>query len=303
MENDILDSLEDHGYTGPLLDEHALSEAAEAGAKSVAFTQLVEWLVTQLAAFCSIDEKVSAIQGPSDSENFLMELSGFLREFSCPYANLTEGPIEGRLASRKACLQLLDYLLAELASVKMIAVKNPALLTSSKTSTDITVPTESDVARHMRLMLMALKIPKPSPNITAFEIFSQVESKLKELMSKYPDQVGKPLLKARLSEKQWAQVLAINEVLSEEYRIRREMLLKRLDVTIQSFMWSDKAKKNENKIAEVYQPIRRTLVAKTNVDVPQILAARDDLTRIQKTSSGEAREKTKCAINRVLIGQ
>lgn len=54
------------------------------------------------------------------------------------------------------------------------------------------------------------------------------------------------MLKARLSEKQWAQVLAINEVLSEEYRIRREMLLKRLDVTIQSFKWSDKAKVSSN---------------------------------------------------------
>lgn len=65
-------------------------------------------------------------------------------------------------------------------------------------------------------------------------------------MSQYPEQAGKPLLKARLSDKQWAQVLAINEVLSEEYRIRREMLLKRLDVTIQSFKWSDKAKVSSN---------------------------------------------------------
>jgi len=33
------------------------------------------------------------------------------------------------------------------------------------------------------------------------------------------------------------------------------------------------------------------------------LAARDDLTRLQKTSSGEARERSKCAINKVLIGK
>ena len=61
-------------------------------------------------------------------------------------------------------------------------------------------------------------------------------------MSKYPDQIGKPLLKTRLSDKQWEHILFVNNVLSDEYRVRREMLLKRLDVTIQSFKWSDKAK-------------------------------------------------------------
>ena len=61
-------------------------------------------------------------------------------------------------------------------------------------------------------------------------------------MGQYPGQAGQPLLKSRLSEKQWSQLLAINSVLADEYRVRREMLLKRLDVTIQSFKWSDKAK-------------------------------------------------------------
>lgn len=63
-------------------------------------------------------------------------------------------------------------------------------------------------------------------------------------MATYSDQIGKPLLKARLSDKQWQFVMEANATLAEEYRIRREMLLKRLDVTIQSFMWSDKAKVN-----------------------------------------------------------
>ena len=61
-------------------------------------------------------------------------------------------------------------------------------------------------------------------------------------MTKYPGQIGKPLLKARLSDKQWEQILKINDSLVLEYQMRREMLLKRLDVTIQSFMWADTAK-------------------------------------------------------------
>ena len=63
-----------------------------------------------------------------------------------------------------------------------------------------------------------------------------------ELMAKHPDIIGKPLLNARLSDKQWDHVLKINSALCEEYKIRRDMLLKRLDVTIQSFKWSDLGK-------------------------------------------------------------
>ena len=65
---------------------------------------------------------------------------------------------------------------------------------------------------------------------------------IKEVVSQNPDQIGKPLLKVRLSPKQWDNVNRINVILSEEYTTRREMLLKRIDVTIQSFMWSEKAK-------------------------------------------------------------
>ena len=54
--------------------------------------------------------------------------------------------------------------------------------------------------------------------------------------------MSKPLLKARLSDKQWEQILKINDSLVREYTTRREMILKRLDVTIQSFMWSEAAK-------------------------------------------------------------
>ena len=54
--------------------------------------------------------------------------------------------------------------------------------------------------------------------------------------------MSKPLLKASLSNKQWEKVNFINSAMRQEYECRRDMLLKRLDVTIQSFNWSDRAK-------------------------------------------------------------
>lgn len=38
------------------------------------------------------------------------------------------------------------------------------------------------------------------------------------------------------------KIEAINQTLVNEYEVRRKMLLKRLDVTVQSFGWSDRAK-------------------------------------------------------------
>jgi len=54
--------------------------------------------------------------------------------------------------------------------------------------------------------------------------------------------MSKPLLCTTLSEEQWQSVNFINSALNQEYVCRKTMVLKRLDVTIQSFKWSDKAK-------------------------------------------------------------
>ena len=45
-----------------------------------------------------------------------------------------------------------------------------------------------------------------------------------------------------LTEAQWAEVDQINADLTKEYSVRREMLLTRCDVTVQSFRWSDNVK-------------------------------------------------------------
>ena len=45
-----------------------------------------------------------------------------------------------------------------------------------------------------------------------------------------------------LTEGQWAQLDQINDELTKEYSVRRQMLLTRCDVTVQSFRWSDKVK-------------------------------------------------------------
>uniref|UniRef100_A0A0L8I3Y0 Protein FAM98A n=1 Tax=Octopus bimaculoides TaxID=37653 RepID=A0A0L8I3Y0_OCTBM len=296
MECDMLDVLEDLGYPVEQIDGEEFDKALEDGQRSPLFTQIVSWLTLKLKDFLIMEEHVNPITESSDSDTFMLELSAFLREIECPVNSLTGGTINERLSTKTVRLQLLDYLTMELASAMMLAVNKPIALVSVKNNQEVS--SESEIAAFLKSMLIALGFAKPPASITANQLFSKVEAKIKEMMSKNPNQLGKSLMKTRLSDKQWAHILNINNSLSVEYNTRREMLLKRLDVTIQSFMWSDKAKLNEKQIRAVYEARNKKLTSKSNIGICQILAARDGLLQIQKTSSGEAREKTQCAINK-----
>jgi len=54
------------------------------------------------------------------------------------------------------------------------------------------------------------------------------------------------------------------------------------------------------KMKKVYHPLRAALSDKSKVSVGHLYAAREDLSKIQRTSSGKNREKTACAINKVI---
>lgn len=71
----------------------------------------------------------------------------------------------------------------------------------------------------------------------------------KEALSHLPpssvNAVSRPIVKEPLRTEQWAELEKINDALRQEYTIRRRMLLKRADVTVQSFTWSGKMKVRE----------------------------------------------------------
>jgi len=54
------------------------------------------------------------------------------------------------------------------------------------------------------------------------------------------DPFGFPLLRHNLSVTQWRDVELMEKALRQDYEYRRLMLLQRVDVTIQSFTWSDR---------------------------------------------------------------
>lgn len=52
-------------------------------------------------------------------------------------------------------------------------------------------------------------------------------------------------------------------------------------------------------MARAYQPKRHSLTLKSSVSLAHLLAAREDLCNMVKTSSESCRERTTCAVNKV----
>lgn len=52
-------------------------------------------------------------------------------------------------------------------------------------------------------------------------------------------------------------------------------------------------------MAKAYQPRRHSLRPQSTVAMAELLAAREDICNVVKTSSGSSREKTACAVNKV----
>ena len=137
--------------------------------------------------------------------------------------------------------------------------------------------------------------------------------------------LGKGLVTQRLSEEQWSTLERINQSLTQEYATRRQMLLTRCDVTIQSFGWSERIKVDhthkttphkqettppfptqaigEDKISKVYQERREVLNVAAPIGMASVLAAREDLLTIRKTNDPSVRSHTQCFVNKVLIGR
>lgn len=84
--------------------------------------------------------------------------------------------------------------------------------------------------------MINLGISKPPEDITSQQFFCKVAGKIGEILAKLPKGYpGAPLLKVGLTEDQWKKLESLLGELMKDYKLRREMLLTRLDVTVQSF--------------------------------------------------------------------
>lgn len=169
---------------------------------------------------------------------------------------------------------------------------------------------ETPTAAALKDIAITLNLGKPPDNITPKLMFDKINTKLDEIIKRTDGmkRVGKPLFnpKVKLSDENWVKLDVLHRELDDEYNVRRKMLLTRLDCTVQSFQWSEKNKGKEGNITERFASKRQKLEALTtggkSTDIPMLLAARDSLAIIEKTSSANVRRNTKCKIQRHIMG-
>uniref|UniRef100_A0A6P7FR81 Protein FAM98B isoform X1 n=1 Tax=Diabrotica virgifera virgifera TaxID=50390 RepID=A0A6P7FR81_DIAVI len=297
LEEKIISGLNNIGYNGPLLTKPNFPLAIESGPKSLEYTELVNFLTNEIRTLEDIDEEVNAITSPEDAVAFIMEVTSFLKELNCPYKSLLEGHVSERLQNVSDRLLLLDYLMTELMGARILQEKRP----SKKIELKLHETTEG---KDMRLILQTLRFPKPPANISIRTLFQKLVPTIPIVVNKAGmDIVGKGIFDGYLSNKQWEVLNGVQEDLHAEYKIRREMLLTRLDVTIQSFQWSDRTKGKDDVFEKLYHDRRKLLKVEPDVDLADLLAARTDIAIIEKTSSSSVRRNTRSSLNRVIIGQ
>jgi len=269
MENYIIESLNNLGYTGPETELPRLELLlAEEPDSTVALSKLVHFLSEKLCSVSDIEERVNVINSPDEIEMMCMELSGLLRELYCPYSALMEGPHRKRLSSRSNRLKLLNFLATECEAAAMIS-------TDERQKKMAKTIDESPTAKNLKSTLMTLGFSKPPSDLSAQQLFKKTNEKVQQILKQQSSAfLEEPLLKLALTENQWCKLRELHAELSRDYKLRREMLLTRLDVTFLSFTWSANLKTKLDQVSAIYQPLRSKLTSEPHVRISHILSAR-----------------------------
>jgi hypothetical protein len=238
-----------------------------------------------------------------------MDLSGFLKELQYTFEAFSgDGNINSRLQTIESRYLLLEFLISELMTQKMLLkISKP----KDKKDQNLKI-VESPVAIALKDIAITLNLGKPPENISPESLFNKITSQLDETIKAIPDatkRIGKPLFnpKKSLNTDQWNKIAKIQHELDDEYNLRRKMLMTRLDVTIQSFKWSVKEPAKESLINERFsnklQQIEKIQYGDRRTDVVALIAARDKIAIIEKTSSANVRKNTASKLQRHIIGK
>merc|ERR1712110_995816 len=213
-----------------------------------------------------------------------------------------EGDLQNRLNSSAHRLLLLDFLLSELMSARIDKLK-------SQPSQELE-SVESSTTAQLTESLKTLNLSNPPAGVSPAQFFKQLLSVIERVNPAQREVlIGKPFFTGSLSNDQWKILQQASMDLESEYAMRRTMLITRLQATVQSFTWSDRAKNMSKSALEAAEMNDFKTSAFTNVSVADVIAARTDLTTINKVSSvppatrGLAKTENYGQLTKVKIGR
>ncbi|XP_011934130.1 PREDICTED: protein FAM98C isoform X1 [Cercocebus atys] len=277
---------------------------ASRGASCPDFRALCVRLAAELATLGALEQQreagaevLSAGDGPYAEEDFLRQLGRLLRELHCPDRALCGGDGAAALREPGAGLRLLRFLCSELQATRLLRLRS-LLDPSPRPPLGEGVVEGAGMVQELGLTLQALGLPRPAPGTPASQLLQELHAKISELQPSLPPGSLQPLLSYSLDAPRWEALESLSQSLRDQYRCRRYLLLKRLDLTTSAFHWSDRAEAQGEAMRAVLIPIREVLTPESDISIAHVLAARADLSRLIPATSMAVRRGTCCAINK-----
>uniref|UniRef100_A0A3Q2SVV1 Protein FAM98B n=1 Tax=Fundulus heteroclitus TaxID=8078 RepID=A0A3Q2SVV1_FUNHE len=264
---------------------------------------LLSWLSAELRAVCP---ELTDLKGAGDVL-LVEELRNLLSNLFSPLAVLTCDVLEPSTLTR-----ITDFLVSELLAARII--KEKELHPEEKSTGGEESAKEQRVEQHNYdksyqeckdgadadrkeaqmqaewiLLLRALGLDASSQ-------FEDVQNEVKSRLVRLPGgDMANPLLSSSLSAEQWTALQKINDTLSVDYQCRQQMMIKRFQVTIESFSWGEKAKEHSAALASV--PSLLSFTGSSQVSPSLLLAAREDQSFIEPIKAGKT-----TAVYKTLMG-
>lgn len=198
-------------------------------------------------------------------------------------------------------LDVLTFFLADLQALKMVAKAQGGAVRDSSGDTKAKVP--ASLGQDITELCESLGVARGDGD-PAETPLARVEQYVTDAMSKLPKSAkeARSVLDRKSFSQTQVEVLGkINAVLSRDYRVRHKVLLKRFDLTLQSFIWSDKGKKKKDVIMGKYAALETDLPAEfVHVSLDELFAARPEVLALRKITDTESRVDTR--LKRAVIG-
>jgi Protein of unknown function (DUF2465) len=211
---------------------------------------------------------------------------------------------------------LVDYLATELQAARFALFKKKEgsagglhfLLSNSPSTTALA---EASLDGELGLLCKLLSIPSSGDSIRSHpeRALTQVKARVAKLVSALPSGAltkTVPLLDGRAATPELLATLSeINKLLAQDYALRREMLLQRVDVTVQSFLWSAKAEGREGEITAAISHKRRALSSSpAAINPADAFVAGPELTAVlsQRITDASTKALRHSSVKGVIIG-
>ncbi|GMS96669.1 hypothetical protein PENTCL1PPCAC_18844, partial [Pristionchus entomophagus] len=238
------------------------------------FARLLVLIGGEIRVLYELSEEANLVV-PSSKDaltSFLYDLSAFLAQIDCPYDSLCCGKIEDRFVTLEARQLLIRFLLDELKCARLTAAER-----LQKPSTSTASPVAGAVAAAAATLGMK---PIGGTMNTVDYVRSMVE-KVSHLSSPRPS----PIFTASLEAHRWPAIEAVAKRIGHDFRLRNLYLLKRLEVTMESFLFNPEIRKKEKSIVAQSTPQKEKLARFEPPGVIELMAASERNLIIRKAAA------------------